>query len=242
MQSLDSAYIENYKDYHPCDLIDIAKRRGIYASEVQDQILEFNNRNPDADLQTLSITDDPEAIEQGTDVLLVTNQGTFVLYPDGGTESVENGLRVQRSQAAKKGKINQTAAMQCALDIKKLLYKADIVDYPQLIRIKNKKSCVLIYVYANQNSRYALRKHQRGDFKELEDVHKDNHIDFVLALSDIYMTDVERIARREADKAGLDVECGQGSELEKEGKLQESDLKTEYEYYAFIIILSQPKS
>jgi len=85
---LNSAYIHNLSEYHDCDLVDIAKRRGIYASEVQDAILELSRQN--LDVYTMVITDSPTAIEQGTDVIFATSGGNFVWYPDGEFELIEN--------------------------------------------------------------------------------------------------------------------------------------------------------
>lgn len=118
------AYIPDTKSYHSCTTNDIAKRRGIYTSEVQDYLVEFSKENPEADIQTLAMSDDPEAIEEGTDVLLKTTFGSFILYPDGNFEVVENSDQVKKnrnlkdegkSQAIKKGR-NQNIYTKAIID------------------------------------------------------------------------------------------------------------------------------
>lgn len=81
-------YIPNLKDYHECSPIDIAKRRGIYVSEVQDAIVELSNQV--SDIYTFAITDNEDSIEKGTDVIFSTSDGNFVWDTNGDFELIEN--------------------------------------------------------------------------------------------------------------------------------------------------------
>lgn len=81
-------YVPNLESYKECDIVDIAKRRGIYASEVQDAIVELAKNG--SDIYTLVMTQDPKAIGDGTDIIFSTNQGNFVWLPDGEFELIEN--------------------------------------------------------------------------------------------------------------------------------------------------------
>lgn len=83
-----SVHIDDFGAYHDADLVDVAKRRGIYASEVQDAIVELDKQG--IELYTMAITDDPQAMEKGIDVIFATNRGNFVWHPDQEFELVEN--------------------------------------------------------------------------------------------------------------------------------------------------------
>jgi hypothetical protein len=82
-----SVDIQNLDSYYDTDLVGVAKRRGIYASEVQDAILELAQEH--LDVLSIKMTDDSAAQEAGTDVMFVTNGGNFVWYPDQEFELVE---------------------------------------------------------------------------------------------------------------------------------------------------------
>lgn len=81
-------YIPNLKDYHECSPIDIAKRRGIYISEVQDAIIELSKQV--SDIYTFAITDNEDSIANGTDVIFSTSDGNFVWDTNGDFELIEN--------------------------------------------------------------------------------------------------------------------------------------------------------
>lgn len=81
-------YVPKLDSYKECDIVDIAKRRGIYASEVQDAIVELAKNG--SDIYTMVMTKDPKAIEEGTDIIFSTNRGNFVWLPDGEFELIEN--------------------------------------------------------------------------------------------------------------------------------------------------------
>lgn len=142
------AYIPDTKSYQPCTTNDIAKRRGIYTSEVQDYLVEFTTLHPDADIQILSLSDDPKAIEAGTDVLINTTQGTFILYPDGEFELVENGKNVRRSQTTKQSRA-QNSYTKAVID--RLI---GIGISPELIQQSRRKTYNLVKLKARVIDEY----------------------------------------------------------------------------------------
>lgn len=167
------AYIPDTKSYRPCTTNDIAKRRGIYTSEVQDYLVEFTTRHPDADIQILSMSDDPKAIEAGTDVLFNTTQGTFILYPDGEFELVENGKNVRRNQTTKRNKIQNVytkAVVDGLLSIDiptQYITTTRRTDY-NLVRI----NAYVLSIYSKKNNLKTYGKDSQIATQELENLIK----------------------------------------------------------------------
>lgn len=79
--------IPNMDTYYDTDLVGVAKRRNIYASEVQDALLELDKSG--LGVLNIKMTDAAESIDAGTDVMFVTDGGNMIWYPDGDFELVE---------------------------------------------------------------------------------------------------------------------------------------------------------
>lgn len=79
--------IPNMDTYYDTDLVGVAKRRNIYASEVQDALIELDKSG--LGVLNIKMTDAAESIDAGTDVMFVTDGGNMIWYPDGDFELVE---------------------------------------------------------------------------------------------------------------------------------------------------------
>lgn len=79
--------ISNMDTYYDTDLVGVAKRRNIYTSEVQDALVELGKSG--LGVLNIKMTDAPESIDAGTDVMFVTDGGNMIWYPDGDFELVE---------------------------------------------------------------------------------------------------------------------------------------------------------
>lgn len=79
--------IPNMDTYYDTDLVGVAKRRNIYASEVQDALVELDKSG--LGVLNIKMTDAAESIDAGTDVMFVTDGGNMIWYPDGDFELVE---------------------------------------------------------------------------------------------------------------------------------------------------------
>lgn len=85
-------YLPNLEKYQKISIDALAYRIDVPESEIQDLILELDKSH--LDTLWFAVTDDPEAVAAGTDVIVRTSDGneesTWVWFPDGYLELVEN--------------------------------------------------------------------------------------------------------------------------------------------------------
>ena len=85
-------YLPNLGKYQKISMEALAYRIDVPESEIQDLILELDKSHMDT--LWFAVTDDPEAVAAGTDVIVRTADGdaesTWVWFPDGYLELVEN--------------------------------------------------------------------------------------------------------------------------------------------------------